>query len=116
VRTITRNLAAFLCCPSLFPNLNCGEVAVHHAEVITMSQLILSCAKTGRAFKSDFRVTSIDLRHVPPKWKATLLCAICHHVHEFNFAEARVCERPDDCSRQYGECQNCEFANRVAAA
>jgi hypothetical protein len=116
VRTITRNLAAFLCCPSLFPNLNCGELAVHHAEVITMSQLILSCAKTGRAFKSDFRATSDDLRHVPPKWKATLLCAICHHVHEFNFAEARVCERPDDCSRQYGECQNCEFANRVAAA
>jgi hypothetical protein len=75
-----------------------------------MSQLILSCAKTGRAFKSGFRATRADLGYVPPKWKATLLCAICHHVHEFNFAEARICEHADDCCREYGECQNCEFA------
>jgi hypothetical protein len=75
-----------------------------------MGQLILSCAKTGRAFKSGFRATRTDLGYVPPKWKATLLCAICHHVHEFNFAEARICEHADDCCREYGECQNCEFA------
>jgi hypothetical protein len=74
-----------------------------------MGQLILSCAKTGRAFKSGFRATRADLGYVPPKWKATLLCAICHHVHEFNFAEARICEHADDCCREYGECQNCEF-------
>jgi hypothetical protein len=55
-----------------------------------MGQLILSCAKTGRAFKSGFRATRDDLGYVPPKWKATLLCPICHHVHEFNFAAARV--------------------------
>ena len=115
VKSVTRNLAAFLCCPSLFPNLNGGESAVHHAGVMPMSQLVLSCAKTGRAFKSGFRVTRDDLRRVPPKWKATLLCPICHRVHEFNFAEARVCECPDDCCRQYGECQKCEFAVRAAA-
>lgn len=74
-----------------------------------MGQLILSCIKTGQAFKSSFRASRDELRYVPPKWKATLLCAICHHVHEFNFAEARVCERPDNCCRQYGACQNCEF-------
>jgi hypothetical protein len=81
-----------------------------------MSQLILSCTKTGHAFKSSFRVNGDDLRYVPPKLKATLLCAICHHVHEFNFAEARVCKCPHDCLRQYGECQNCDFASRVTAA
>jgi hypothetical protein len=63
-----------------------------------------------------FQASHDDLGYVPPKWKATLLCAICHRVHEFNFAEARVCECPDDCCRQYGECQNCEFASRPAAA
>ena len=80
-----------------------------------MGQLILSCAKTGRAFKSGFRAIRADLGYVPPKWKATLLCPMCNRVHEFNFAEARVCECPDDCCRQYGECQNCEFAVRATA-
>jgi hypothetical protein len=81
-----------------------------------MAQLILSCVKTGRAFRSSFQANRADLGYVPPKWKATLLCPICHRAHEFNFAEARVCECPDNCRRQYGECQNCEFANRVVAA
>jgi len=81
-----------------------------------MGQLILACAKTGRAFQSGFRATRADLGYRPPKWKATLLCPICHRVHEFNFAEARVCECADDCCRQYGECQNCEFASRVVAS
>jgi hypothetical protein len=75
-----------------------------------MGQLILSCAKTGRAFKSGFRATRADLGYVPPKWKATLLCAVCHRVHEFNFAEAQLCECADDCCRPYGECQNCKIA------
>jgi len=81
-----------------------------------MGQLILSCAKTGHAFKSGFRATRADLGYVPPKWKATLLCAICHRVHEFDFAEARVCECGDECSCQHGECQNCEFAVRATTA
>jgi hypothetical protein len=81
-----------------------------------MGQLVLACAKTGRTFKSDFTASRTDLGYVPPKWKATLLCAICHRVHEFNFADARVCECPDDCYRRYGECQNCEFAGRIVAA
>jgi len=78
-----------------------------------MGRLILSCSKTGRAFKSGFQASRDDLRYVPPKWKATLLCAICHRVHEFNFGEALICECPDDCGRLYGECQNCEFAVRA---
>jgi hypothetical protein len=81
-----------------------------------MGHLVLSCVKTGRAFKSGFQASRSDLRHVPPKLKATLLCAICHGVHEFNFAEARVCECPDDRCCQHGECHNCKFANCVAAA
>ena len=80
-----------------------------------MSELILSCAKTGRAFKSGFQVTQDDLRFVPPKWTARLHCVFCHHIHEFEFVEARICECPHNC-RQYGECQNCEFASRVPAA
>jgi hypothetical protein len=81
-----------------------------------MGRLILSCCKTGKAFKSGFQASRDHLHYSPRKWKATLLCAICHRVHEFNFAEARVCENADDCFCQYGECQNCEFASRVEAA
>jgi hypothetical protein len=75
-----------------------------------MGQLILSCAKTGRAFKSGFQISRTELGYVPPKWTARMMCGVCHRVHEFKFAEARVCECADDCWRQYGECQNCEFA------
>jgi hypothetical protein len=80
-----------------------------------MSQLILSCAKTGRSFKSGFQVSRDDLGYAPPKWTARMMCGVCHRVHEFNFAEARVCECPDDCCRQYGDCQKCEFAVRATA-
>jgi hypothetical protein len=77
-----------------------------------MAQLILHCGKTDRAFKTDFQARA-DLGNVPRKWKATLLCAMCHRVHEFDFAAARVCECPNFCSRQFGQCQNCEFAIRT---
>jgi len=80
-----------------------------------MGQLVLSCRKTGQAFKSGFQASRADLSYVPSQWKATLLCPICHRVHEFNFADARACENSHDCYRQYGECQNCEFATRVTA-
>ena len=75
-----------------------------------MGQLILSCPKTGRPFKSGFQVSRDDLGYVPPKWTARMMCGVCHRVHQFNFAEARVCECPDDCCRAYGDCQKCEFA------
>jgi hypothetical protein len=75
-----------------------------------MGQLILSCTKTGKAFKSGFQTSRTDLGYVPPKWTARMMCGVCHRVHEFNFAEARVCERVVGCCCQYGECQNCEFA------
>jgi len=77
---------------------------------IEMGELILSCAKTGRSFKSGFQVSRSDLGYVPPKLMARMMCGICHRVHEFNFAQARVCECPDDCCRAYGDCQKCEFA------
>jgi len=48
-----------------------------------MSQLILACAKTGRAFKSGFRVHRDDLRFVPLTWTAPFLCGICRHIHDF---------------------------------
>jgi hypothetical protein len=81
-----------------------------------MGQLVLSCTKTGRAFQSGFEASRDDLGYVPPKWTARMMCGVCHHVHEFNFAEAQVCECRDDCCSQDGECQNCEFASRVVAA
>jgi hypothetical protein len=62
-----------------------------------MSQLILSCVKTGRAFKSSFSADREDLRFVPPKWTARFLCGICRHVHEFEFAQAQLCDCPHHC-------------------
>jgi DNA-binding CsgD family transcriptional regulator len=47
----------------------------------TMSQLILSCAKTGRAFNSGFRADRDDLRFVLPKWTAQFLCGVCRRIH-----------------------------------
>jgi hypothetical protein len=79
-----------------------------------MSQLILSCEKTGRAFNSGFQVTLDDLRFVPPNWTANFFCRMCGKVHEFQFAEARVCECPHQCPA-YRDCQLCELASRVAA-
>jgi hypothetical protein len=81
-----------------------------------MGQLILSCAKTARSFKSGFQASRDDLRHVPPKWMAQMMCGVCHRIHEFNLAEARVCECPDDRCRLYADCHNCEFALRIATA
>jgi hypothetical protein len=75
-----------------------------------MAQLILSCAKTGRSFNSGFQVSRDDLGYVPPKLIARMMCGACHRVHQFNFADARVCECADDCHRQYGKCQNCALA------
>jgi hypothetical protein len=76
-----------------------------------MSQLILSCAKTGRAFNSGFRAHRDDLRFVPPKWTAQFLCGICRHVHEFEFAQARLCDCPHHCPHN-GDCDLCELAER----
>jgi hypothetical protein len=81
-----------------------------------MGQLILSCVKTGRLFKSGFQVNRDDIRYMPPKWMAQMACGICHRVHEFNLAEARVCDCPDDCCRSLGACQKCEFAVRATGA
>jgi len=73
------------------------------------SQLILSCQKTGQVFNSGFEATADDLRFVPPKWTAKFFCRICAKVHDFDFAEARICECPHKCPA-YGACQNCEFS------
>jgi hypothetical protein len=80
-----------------------------------MGQLILSCTKMGRSFKSGFQVSRDDLGYAPPKWTARMLCGVFHRVHEFDFAAARVCESADDCRHPYGQCQNCEFAVRATA-
>ena len=80
-----------------------------------MSKLILSCAKTGRSFYSGFPVSQDDLRFTPPKLTARFHCGPCGKIHEFEFAAARVCDCAHECPYM-GECQNCEFASRVAAA
>jgi hypothetical protein len=81
----------------------------------SMSKLILSCAKTGRLFNSGFPVSQDDLRFTPPKLTARFHCGPCGKIHEFEFAAARVCDCAHECPYM-GECQNCEFATRVAAA
>jgi hypothetical protein len=74
-----------------------------------MSQLILSCGNTGRTFNSGFQATSDDLRFVPPKWTAKFFCRICAKVHDFDFAEAGICECLHKCPA-YTDCKRCEFA------
>jgi len=74
-----------------------------------MSQLIFSCAKTGQAFNTGFEASRDDLHLIPAQWTTRLLCGICHRVHKFEFAGARLCECPHPC-RQYGDCHLCKFA------
>lgn len=74
-----------------------------------MGQLILSCGNMGRTFNSGFQATSDDLRFVPPKWTAKFFCRICAKVHDFDFAEAGICECPHKCPA-YTDCKRCEFA------
>lgn len=81
-----------------------------------LGQLILSCAKTGRFFRSGFQVSRDDIRHVPPKWMTQMACGVCHRVHEFNLAEARICECADDRCCRCGACQKSEFAVRATDA
>jgi hypothetical protein len=78
-----------------------------------MSQLILACAKTGRAFKSGFRVHGDDLRFMPLKWTAPFLCGICRHIHDFEFAQARLSDCPDRCPHN-GACHLCELTQRLS--
>jgi uncharacterized protein YcgL (UPF0745 family) len=78
-----------------------------------------SCAVSNsekHQHQKRFQASRDDLNYVPRKLKATFLCGICHRVHEFDFAEARVCERAANCCGRYGECQNCHLAVRPAAA
>jgi hypothetical protein len=74
-----------------------------------MSQLILCCDKTGRSFNSGFQAARDDLQFVPPSWTANFFCRMCGKVHEFHFAEARICECPNKCAA-YRDCQLCEFS------
>jgi hypothetical protein len=65
-----------------------------------MSELIFTCARTGRAFNSGFRATRDDLLFAPPTLKTRFLCRICGVTHEFGFAAARVGESPTYCRDQ----------------
>jgi len=76
---------------------------------MTMSELIFTCAWTGRAFNSGFKATRDDLQFAPPTLKTRLLCRICAVTHDFDFAAARVCECPTYCRNQRIDCQLCEF-------
>ena len=74
-----------------------------------MSQLILSCAKTGLLFKSGFPVSRDDMRFLPQKLTGRFYCRPCGKVHQFDFATARACDCPRECPYM-GECQLCELA------
>ncbi len=74
-----------------------------------MSDLILSCTKTGRLFKSGYPVSRDDMRFLPAKLTASFYCPPCGEAHEFDFAKARACDCPRECPYM-GECQLCELA------
>jgi hypothetical protein len=96
-----------------FGGADCNKHSVPDKKGRTMSQLILSCEKTGRAFNSGFEVTDDDLRFVPPNWTARFFCRSCAKVHDFNLAKARVCECTHKCPT-YGECQGCELSKLIS--
>jgi hypothetical protein len=88
------------------PRLLCKFPDLNESWAHTMSHLVLSCAKTGKAFNSGLETTADDLRFVPPTWTARLRCAVCGEIHDFKFAGARLCECPPKCP-QYHNCQLC---------
>jgi hypothetical protein len=69
-----------------------------------MSEVILSCLATGRAFNSGFEATRDDLRFILQKSKIRIRCGICDETHEFDFAAARICECSNFC-RERKDCQ-----------
>ena len=80
-----------------------------------MSEIVITCARTDRAFSTGFQATSVDLQFVPPQWKTRLFCRICHVMHDFYFATAYVCDCPDFCDRKRVDCQLCKSEHLPSA-
>ena len=70
-----------------------------------MSELIATCAKTGRAFNTGFKASLDDLRSLRPQSGAQMFCRICNVVHEFEFAAASVCTCGYNCRQEQKDCQ-----------
>jgi hypothetical protein len=70
-----------------------------------MSELIATCAKTGRAFNTGFQVSLDDLHSLQPQSGAQMFCQICHVVHEFELATAGVCTCGYNCRQKQRDCQ-----------
>jgi hypothetical protein len=76
-----------------------------------MSELIATCAKTGRAFNTGYKASLDDLRLLQPQSVAQIFCEICNVVHEFEFATAGVCTCGYNCRQEQRDCQ-LELLNR----
>ena len=70
-----------------------------------MSELIVTCAKTGRAFNTGFKFSLDDLRSRRPQSGAQMFCRICNAVHDFEFAAASVCTCGYNCRQEQRDCQ-----------
>jgi hypothetical protein len=55
-----------------------------------MGALIFKCPTTHRTFRSNFKVTSEELKGLPPAASMQLRCDICKERHVFVLAECAV--------------------------
>lgn len=61
-----------------------------------MGRVIFRCPQTDQEFDSGFQASPGDIRLLPTGAKINLRCSICGVKHEFQFADARVCNNDQD--------------------
>jgi hypothetical protein len=61
-----------------------------------MGRVIFRCPQTDQEFDSGFQASPGDIRLLPTGAKINLRCRICGVKHEFQFADARVCDNDQD--------------------
>jgi len=70
-----------------------------------MSELIVTCEKTDRAFNTGRKLSFDDLRSLPPQSRVQMFCDVCSAVHEFQLSAASVCTCGYNCRRDQRDCQ-----------
>ena len=60
-----------------------------------MGVLIFKCPTTHRTFRSNFKVTSAELKEIPPAKTMQLRCEICKERHVFVLSECTVDSEKD---------------------
>lgn len=57
-----------------------------------MGALIFRCPTTHRTFRSNFKVTSEELKNLPRSASMTLRCDVCRERHLFVLSECTIDE------------------------